>query len=175
VGQCSKTPKVTFRESSQVHHLMNQYLPTQGKIFSAACYHCVTGIPRHRLIQHNLDYSDSLFFCSDTCSWVCWGWSMGHILFSGPSLRYEQSLWFWTLTTVTHPWKFRCGHQASCMTDKKSICGALRPFWGWSGRVSCHSGWTSWPAGSTSIMSVAMWWQSCLTADPLKRFRMAAN
>ncbi|MBC7837449.1 MAG: hypothetical protein H7Y39_02230 [Nitrospiraceae bacterium] len=22
-------------------------------------------------IQHNVDYSESLFFCSDTCSWVC--------------------------------------------------------------------------------------------------------
>ena len=23
-----------------------------------------------RLIQHDIDYSNSLFFCSDTCSWV---------------------------------------------------------------------------------------------------------
>jgi hypothetical protein len=65
-GQCSKTPKVTSREFSQVHNLINQLLPTQGKIVSVACYHFVIGKPRLRLIQHDLDYSDSLFFCSDT-------------------------------------------------------------------------------------------------------------
>jgi len=25
-----------------------------------------------------------LFFCSDTCAWVCWVWSTRHLLISGP-------------------------------------------------------------------------------------------
>jgi len=43
---------------------MNQYLPTQGKIFQLLLPLCY-GIPQPRLIQHDLDYFDSLFFCSD--------------------------------------------------------------------------------------------------------------
>ena len=56
-------------------------MPTQGKIFSVACYHTATGIPQPRPIQHELDYSDSLLSCSDTGSWV---WSVGHLVISGP-------------------------------------------------------------------------------------------
>ena len=33
-----------------------------------------------RHIQHDLDYSDSLFFCSAACAYVCWVWSTGHLL-----------------------------------------------------------------------------------------------
>ena len=36
----------------------------------AFCYHAAIGIPQPRGIQYDSDYSDSLFFCSDTCSWV---------------------------------------------------------------------------------------------------------
>lgn len=58
-------------ESPHLHRLMRQYLPTQNTIFSAGCYHSATGIPQPRRIQHDLDYFDSLFFCSHTYSWVC--------------------------------------------------------------------------------------------------------
>lgn len=32
-----------------------------GKVFSPGCYQAATGIPQPRLIQHDLDYSDSFF------------------------------------------------------------------------------------------------------------------
>ena len=59
---------------------MSQY---PGKIFSPGCYQAATGIHQPRLIQYDLDYSDSLFFCLDTCSWVCGVWSAGHLRISG--------------------------------------------------------------------------------------------
>lgn len=60
------------KQSCQIPSLVSQYLSAHVRPeFSVDCYHSATGIPLPRLIQHNVDYSDSLCFCSDTCSWVC--------------------------------------------------------------------------------------------------------
>jgi hypothetical protein len=61
---------------------LNEHLP-KAKFFSVACYHPATGVSQLKLIQHEIDYSASLCFCSDAPGSAEFS-QQGHFLISGP-------------------------------------------------------------------------------------------